>query len=210
MDGCGMNHFSRVVLNDWVINVRIILQLARFCKLHFWVCVWFITATVKATVWGTFDLNKMLICCQLWLNGWKQLLLCWKDGLCCVSEDYDDDDDDDNNNNNTCNASTFISINKNTSQTTQLLRNSHCGWPDEIADKLNENLIWNLKLLPYNVTSKNVTPRLAFWKDSTKIAYIFVCTSSQSHSFQWGLFSLVYVLSFLVQVNWRWLEICWY
>jgi hypothetical protein len=61
-----------------------------------------------------------------------------KDALCCVSDNFDNNN---NNNNNTCNASTFISINKNTSQTTQLLRNSHCGWPDEIADKLNGNLM---------------------------------------------------------------------
>jgi hypothetical protein len=71
--------------------------------------------------------------------------------------------DNSKNNNNACNASTFISVNKKYITKTKLLRNSHGGWPDEIADKLNENLMWNLILLPYGVTSTNVTPRLVFF-----------------------------------------------
>jgi hypothetical protein len=55
MDEFAMKHWSRVVLNDWITTVRLIIPLTKFCKLHFWVCIWSITATVKATGWGTFD-----------------------------------------------------------------------------------------------------------------------------------------------------------
>ena len=48
MDKFAMIHFTRVILNERNINGRIITQLARFCKLHFWVSVLSITATVEA------------------------------------------------------------------------------------------------------------------------------------------------------------------